>query len=267
MNLMGLVFLAACTGNMGAAGNINTEECLPACGDRICGDDGCGGSCGSCTTPLTCRNDGRCIVASGTCTPSCYNRFCGSDGCGGTCGECSSGDTCNTIPLWSHPSFHMQLCEPASYATSAMCPPSEASQGTDAGSIVPNTQLVDCDSHAVNLRGLCTNAVSIVYQINVDCAPCIDYVNTVLGGLKDEFGDAVDIYVVFDGLTECSTRSFFTHRDDMNFLVQGTFALTYIFGTGGKDSTLVMYEGNRIVSYSKKPTEEELRAAIMAATP
>ena len=38
-------------------------QCKPACGGKLCGDDGCGGSCGSCTSPAICQG-GNCIPAS-----------------------------------------------------------------------------------------------------------------------------------------------------------------------------------------------------------
>jgi len=57
--------------------------CKPACTDTFCGDDGCGGSCGSCGPDLACDN-GQCV-----CQPSCDGKVCGSDGCYGSCGECT----------------------------------------------------------------------------------------------------------------------------------------------------------------------------------
>jgi MYXO-CTERM domain-containing protein len=61
------------------------------CLGRTCGDDGCGGSCGSCTGGKTCSADGACVSA---CVPSCAGKTCGdSDGCGGTCGSCDGGST------------------------------------------------------------------------------------------------------------------------------------------------------------------------------
>jgi GH25 family lysozyme M1 (1,4-beta-N-acetylmuramidase) len=56
--------------------------CQPACDGKQCGDDGCGGSCGSCTGPSACT-DGKCL-----CAPSCHGKQCGDDGCGGSCGAC-----------------------------------------------------------------------------------------------------------------------------------------------------------------------------------
>jgi uncharacterized protein YkwD len=103
--------------------------CTPACGGNVCGDDGCGGSCGTCGAGRTCAA-GACACASGTtdcggtcvdtrtsaahcggcnntcagtcsggtcmtaCTPSCGSSVCGDDGCGGSCGTCGAGRSC-----------------------------------------------------------------------------------------------------------------------------------------------------------------------------
>ena len=66
-----------------------TCSCTPSCSGRTCGDDGCGGSCGTCPT-------GTCVGGTCSCTPSCSGRTCGDDGCGGSCGTCGSlcTDTC-----------------------------------------------------------------------------------------------------------------------------------------------------------------------------
>ena len=39
----------------------DTCPCVPDCGGRICGDGGCGGSCGTCDMGKVC-NDGQCLV-------------------------------------------------------------------------------------------------------------------------------------------------------------------------------------------------------------
>ena len=78
-----------------------TTLCMPNCGVRTCGDDGCGGSCGECTTPGQVCGDlfgiGKsCCFPSGTmnvCTANNYTSVCctgiRSVGCdpagGGTC--------------------------------------------------------------------------------------------------------------------------------------------------------------------------------------
>ncbi len=66
--------------------------CIPSCGGKQCGDDGCGGSCGTCPAGYVCNPSGICEV--GSCTPSCAGKQCGDDGCGGSCGTCPAGQTC-----------------------------------------------------------------------------------------------------------------------------------------------------------------------------
>jgi agmatine/peptidylarginine deiminase len=63
--------------------------CTPNCTGKVCGDDGCGGSCGTCTGGKACQN-GQCVG----CTPSCTGKQCGDDGCGGLCGSCPVGQSC-----------------------------------------------------------------------------------------------------------------------------------------------------------------------------
>ncbi|MCA9607115.1 MAG: hypothetical protein KC619_16025, partial [Myxococcales bacterium] len=57
---------------------VDAGGCVPSCVGRTCGDDGCGGSCGTCTT-------GTCEAGTCSCTPNCVGRTCGDDGCGGSC--------------------------------------------------------------------------------------------------------------------------------------------------------------------------------------
>jgi hypothetical protein len=67
--------------------------CTPSCNSKQCGSDGCGGSCGSCTSPKVCNtNLGQCVSS---CTPDCSGRQCGDNGCGGSCGTCSNGFKCS----------------------------------------------------------------------------------------------------------------------------------------------------------------------------
>ncbi len=70
--------------------------CTADCSGRECGSDGCGASCGpddgSCADGLTCNAAGQCAEA---CVPDCGGKTCGGDGCGGTCGGCGAGETCD----------------------------------------------------------------------------------------------------------------------------------------------------------------------------
>lgn len=64
--------------------------CSPACDGMECGDDGCGGICGSC-------DYGTCQGGLCECTPNCGDKDCGSNGCGGTCGVCPAGNVCSWV--------------------------------------------------------------------------------------------------------------------------------------------------------------------------
>lgn len=96
------------------------RSCVASCSGKLCGDDGCGGVCGTCSSPpaTTCANantlrtftsgasclSGACVYSYGdtscpngcsagrclSCTPSCSGKQCGSDGCGGSCGGCAT---------------------------------------------------------------------------------------------------------------------------------------------------------------------------------
>lgn len=44
--------------------------CTPQCSGRECGDDGCGGSCGTCNGSATCSPAGTCQAASAMCPPT-----------------------------------------------------------------------------------------------------------------------------------------------------------------------------------------------------
>ena len=78
--------------NVDGAGALMQQYCTPSCGGALCGDDGCGGTCGHCGTGEVCEA-GAC-VDDGACEPSCGAATCGDDGCGGSCGVCGTGEAC-----------------------------------------------------------------------------------------------------------------------------------------------------------------------------
>ncbi|TNF28091.1 MAG: hypothetical protein EP329_18445, partial [Deltaproteobacteria bacterium] len=70
--------------------DIASAPCVPECDGKSCGQDGCGGTCGTCTGGLECYQS-QCV----SCVPNCLSKQCGDDGCGGSCGECTGGDVCD----------------------------------------------------------------------------------------------------------------------------------------------------------------------------
>ncbi|MFH1531264.1 MAG: hypothetical protein ABIK09_11110 [Pseudomonadota bacterium] len=66
--------------------------CVPQCAGKVCGPNGCGGSCGACQPGLACGPAGQCQQ----CVPQCAGAMeCGADGCGGICGACAGGESCD----------------------------------------------------------------------------------------------------------------------------------------------------------------------------
>jgi hypothetical protein len=59
--------------------------CAPICAGFECGDDGCGGECGTCPLAAPECVDHFCQIV---CEPDCISKECGEDGCGGSCGNC-----------------------------------------------------------------------------------------------------------------------------------------------------------------------------------
>jgi len=82
-----LTHLAACRLSDPAC-TVDCPICIPDCDGRVCGSDGCGGSCGTCDNDAACDDKGLC------CIPNCEGQQCGSDGCGGSCGTCAAGYGC-----------------------------------------------------------------------------------------------------------------------------------------------------------------------------
>ncbi|NOZ00869.1 MAG: hypothetical protein GXP54_03145, partial [Deltaproteobacteria bacterium] len=68
---------------------LDDGKCTPDCAGRECGNDGCGGKCG------TCPGTSECIAFQCVCIPDCADRECGDDGCGGVCSPgCGAGVKC-----------------------------------------------------------------------------------------------------------------------------------------------------------------------------
>jgi hypothetical protein len=69
--------------------------CTPNCTNRECGDNGCGGSCGSCSGGLSCNASGQCQSPAPTCSDGIKNQGESGIDCGGPCPPCQpAGCTC-----------------------------------------------------------------------------------------------------------------------------------------------------------------------------
>ena len=95
-------------------GTCEPIPCVPSCAGKQCGSDGCDGLCGSCGSDEECNANGQCVP--GVCVPLCEGKACGSDGCGGECGACGDGELCSgagqCIPEPCVPQCSGKVCGP-----------------------------------------------------------------------------------------------------------------------------------------------------------
>jgi len=89
----------ACPGGHCDGGSC-VPDCVPDCDGKLCGADGCGGSCGDCPGAQDACYQGSCI-----CMAECQGKECGADGCDGQCGICNDHpnsvcleDQCDCLP-------------------------------------------------------------------------------------------------------------------------------------------------------------------------
>ncbi len=86
--------------------DLDSVACTPDCDERSCGDDGCGGLCGTCAGAQDACDDGACV-----CQPDCDGRACGDDGCGGSCGVCAGAqDACEDGACVCQPDCDGRAC-------------------------------------------------------------------------------------------------------------------------------------------------------------
>ncbi len=133
-----------CTGTQQCDAATGACKCYANCVNKECGDDGCGGSCGSCADGAAC-SFGEC-----GCTPACGGKQCGPDGCGGNCGTCEAGTTCVG-----------NICEQDSVnPTPASCNPSGT--GVTVGTQVKNVTWTNAEAKSISLHDYCLAEGAVV---------------------------------------------------------------------------------------------------------
>ena len=107
-NVVMLLLLAACDDGAGPSIHITdagkdalisvdqrgrVDTCVPACEGRVCGDDGCSGSCGDCASDRVCSDDGQCATVPCINSKDCLDTLvCDEEE--GVCTECVGDEDC-----------------------------------------------------------------------------------------------------------------------------------------------------------------------------
>ena len=161
-----------------AADAVNGDlACEPSCIGKTCGDNGCGGSCGSCTSvdKPTCNTAlGVCVA---TCVPQCNAKNCGDDGCGGTCGSCAAGLSCKVagrcVPdAWT--------CDGNYYAAGDACDCSCGAYDPDCKD--PTTVIAGCQSlETCDGSGTCVSSIPAAWTCAASLYNALDACDCACG--------------------------------------------------------------------------------------
>ena len=68
-------------------------SCKPKCGDGKC-EASIGENCATCGVDCKCKGAESCVGGKCSCVPNCSGKTCGDDGCGGSCGSCTGRTQC-----------------------------------------------------------------------------------------------------------------------------------------------------------------------------
>lgn len=124
--------------------------CTPNCQMKICGDDGCGGSCGNCGANEACMN-GRCVTQ---CSPESDPAFCAR--LGKNCGAVAANDNCGQ----------------ARTAMCGSCSPPQTCQADNLCRCVPETDTAFC-ARSGRTCGLFSGTDSCGLPRSANCGTCL----------------------------------------------------------------------------------------------
>ena len=138
-------------------------SCVPDCSGKQCGSDGCGGSCGTCPPSYVCQ-DNIC-----ECLPSCGGKQCGADGCGGSCGSCDPGHLCQNGWCICQPNCAGKQC--GSDGCGGDCGTCQVGWTCNASGTCENAQQNPCGT--IDYAGICNNnTLMYCHAPNNTGSPC-----------------------------------------------------------------------------------------------
>lgn len=129
--------------------------CAPQCLGKACGDDGCGGNCGKCTTAEAPYCNSFTGLCTAVCVPDCVAKNCGPDSCGGSCGTCAAKLACQDFGRCVPEAW---TCTPTTYDGDAVCHCGCGAPDPDCAK--PNPALAGCGAYEqCNKNGACESTV------------------------------------------------------------------------------------------------------------
>lgn len=181
--------------------------CVPQCGDKECGDDGCQGLCGECESHLVCNAAQECECPPGNtcgeeccpaaqqcvdfhcCDPECGDKICGEDPCGNSCGECPQHKQCDVAAGTCDCKEFAVPCADDCCAPGDICHPVMGECCTPGCEGKAKGEEDGCGGYCgnCNLDGICTpDTGEACLNCPEDCLKCGD------GKCSDECGESHD---------------------------------------------------------------------------
>jgi hypothetical protein len=146
------------------AAGAETRPCVPDCGDRLCGDDDCGGSCGTCSLTETCTAAGACTSIPCVNSLDCPEDLVCEEGqgeCVGCVGaeDCPAGEQCGLDYLChgEHPCQSDKDCK----SLQMLC-------DKERGECVQCVEIWQCDEGQVCQTGYCVDALCTPGELTCD---------------------------------------------------------------------------------------------------
>ncbi len=176
-------------------------ECIPDCADKDCGDDGCEGSCGTCTGPQELCIDGLCI-----CQPACQGKVCGDNGCQGTCGICPGPqDLCVDGACVCQPACEGLECgDDGCEGSCGDCPGQQDLCVDGLCECQPACDGRDCgDDGCEGSCGTCTGLQELCVDGLCECQPACDGKECGPDGCDGDCGTCLPGSLCEDGACEC----------------------------------------------------------------
>jgi len=120
--------------------------CIPMCSGRMCGDDGCGGTCGQCPAGESCTDNGLCAGCDGP-GPVCPGGDCGNDN---ECQKlkCAGDGGCANVALPDGTECYPDMYCGGGQCNMGYCVPDEAEPLGDLCGDVPVVGV--CDGHILS---------------------------------------------------------------------------------------------------------------------
>ena len=164
--------------------------CFPDCENKVCGDDGCGGSCGSCEELWACTPEGTCEVVVECGDGICMGPQETCKDCFADCGPCFEGDCCEPHDwsgcedpdilecVWdSEPSCYAGdwtgLCVAAAVGCGLDCVCQPDCEGKTCGNDGCGGSCGACDEESVCFGGACVQ-FPVPCEGDADCLPFED---------------------------------------------------------------------------------------------